>query len=173
MGLGYAPEMAGGPAAGWTDFLVAAAGAAGALVGLVFVALSINLARILELPGVSRRAAETIIVLAGALLCALVALLPEQTPARLGLALLAVGIPTWGAPTATQVMMLRARQYQRVGLAVARLALHQAATLPLVLAGLSLEASGDGAMTWLAVGILMSLVVALVNAWVLLVEIMR
>jgi len=49
--------------AGWTDFLVAAAGATGALVGLVFVGLSINLTRILALPGVSGRAAETVLLI--------------------------------------------------------------------------------------------------------------
>jgi hypothetical protein len=51
-------------AASWTDFLVAAAGATAALVGLVFVGLSINLKRILALPGVSGRAAETVLLLA-------------------------------------------------------------------------------------------------------------
>jgi hypothetical protein len=50
--------------AGWSELLTAVAGTAGALVGLVFVALSINLARILALPGVSGRAAETIVLLA-------------------------------------------------------------------------------------------------------------
>ena len=49
---------------GWSNFLVAVAGAAGALAGRVFVSLSINLARILALPGVTGRAAETLILLA-------------------------------------------------------------------------------------------------------------
>jgi len=59
----------------WSEFLVAIAGASSALTGLVFVALSINLARIIELPGVSGRAAETLIVLAGALIGSLAALM--------------------------------------------------------------------------------------------------
>ena len=79
-----------GNGAGWTDFLVAAAGASGALVGLVFVALSINLGRILALPGVSGRAAETILLLASALLATLLALIP-------GLAAAAVGIVVSGS----------------------------------------------------------------------------
>jgi hypothetical protein len=41
---------------GRSDFLVASAGATAALAGLVFVALSINLAKILALEGVTERA---------------------------------------------------------------------------------------------------------------------
>ena len=52
--------------AGWTGFLAAAAGVAATLTGLLFVAVSINLARILEFPGLPERAAETIVQLLGA-----------------------------------------------------------------------------------------------------------
>jgi hypothetical protein len=36
--------------AGWENFLIAEVGASAALLGLVFVAISINLARIISLP---------------------------------------------------------------------------------------------------------------------------
>jgi hypothetical protein len=53
---------------GWPEFLVAAAGAVGALAGLLFVSLSINVARIIETPAVSGRAAETAVLNAWVLL---------------------------------------------------------------------------------------------------------
>jgi hypothetical protein len=81
--------------ADWSDFFVTAAGAASALAGLVFVSLSINLARIIELPGVAGRAAETIILLAGTLAGTLLALIPHLSPERLGAILLVVTLSNW------------------------------------------------------------------------------
>src|SRR5215213_5799028 len=49
---------------GWSDFLVASAGASAALAGLVFIGISINLTRILAFPGLPARAAPTIVLLA-------------------------------------------------------------------------------------------------------------
>lgn len=43
----------------WSELFVASAGASAALAGLVFVAVSINVERILEFPGLPERALET------------------------------------------------------------------------------------------------------------------
>ncbi len=54
-------------AEGWTDFLVASAGAAGALTGLVFLGITINVQQIISYPGLPGRAAATLVVLMNAL----------------------------------------------------------------------------------------------------------
>ena len=56
---------------------------------------------------------------------------------------------------------------------VARLVLYQLATLPLLLAGLSLLGQVAGGLQWFALAVVLSILVALLNAWVLLVEILR
>jgi hypothetical protein len=165
--------MEAGVIAGWKDFLIAAAGAAGALAGLVFVALSINLKEILSMPGVPGRAGETVILLAAALIGALVALIPGQPPPVLGLLLLAVGLPAWAVPTILQLRGFFTRDYYTVGNQIFRIALYQVATLPVLLAGLSLRGYLAGGLNWLAAFVILSLFVALFNAWVLLVEILR
>jgi hypothetical protein len=49
----------------------------------------------------------------------------------------------------------------------------QAAILPMVVAGVSLLVEAGGGLYWLVPGVAFSLVVAVVNAWVLLVEVVR
>jgi hypothetical protein len=159
--------------AGWVDFLVASAGATAALAGLVFVALSINLGKILSLEGVTERAGETVLLLASGLVGSLAALIPHETPSQLGLWLLILWGPTWLAPTLIQIRDFAKRRYYRAYQAIIRFVLFQGATVPLLLAGLSLRGHLDGGLLWFAVGLILSLIVALYNAWVLLVEIMR
>lgn len=161
------------PIEDWAGFLTAAAGAVGVLAGLVFVALSINLAKIIEIPDVASRAADTVIVLAGVLVAALLPLIPHISQAQLGLSLLIVAIPTWAGPIVIQIRSIGKRTKGHALHDVLRATLHQAAALPAVLAGLSLHGLLPGGLTWLAAGILLSILVALFNAWVLLVEILR
>jgi len=158
---------------GWGDFMVAVAGAAGALAGLVFVALSINLNKIIELPGVAGRARDAVLLIASVLLGALMALIPGQTPHRLGLMYLALWVAAGVFPASVQIRALFRRDYYRLVHAVWRLGLHQAATIPLLLSGLSLRGHLAGGMNWFALAVILSIAVALINAWVLLVEIMR
>jgi len=163
----------GGILEGWKDFYVAVAGAASALAGLVFVALSINLEKILAIPGLPARGAETVILLAGALIVALVTLIPSQSSLALGAELGAVGLVTWGAPFSLQIAALRRRSYFKRWQFMQRAVLHQVATLPLLVSSALMIVSQTGAPYWLALGVVLSLCLGLVNAWVLLVEILR
>jgi len=157
----------------WTDFYAAVAGASSAMAGLVFVALSINLTRIVSGPGLPARAAETIIVLLAALIAALAGLIPGQSAQTFGLELAAVGLTAWGVPLCFQIAAARAKRYSTRKLFLLRMALHQVATLPILIASaLMLNARPDGPY-WLAAGIILTLVFGLQNAWVLLVEIER
>jgi hypothetical protein len=92
---------------------------------------------------------------------------------HLGLAFVALWLPTWLGPSLIQVRTFRRHQYYQLGLAIWRSVLYQLATLPLLLAGLSLLGWLGGGLYWFAASLILSLVVALFSAWVLLIEILR
>lgn len=64
---------------GWQDFFVAEARASAALAGLLFVAISINLTRILEYRHWPSRAVEALLALLSVLVIATFALVPAQS----------------------------------------------------------------------------------------------
>jgi hypothetical protein len=63
----------------WDTFAVVVGGSAGALVGLLFVAISIHAARMAASPDLRGRAAQTLVIFAALLLIALLLAIPEQS----------------------------------------------------------------------------------------------
>jgi fatty acid desaturase len=103
-------------------------------------------------------------------------LVPGQGTTLIGAEVLAVGLAAWGWVSAIQSLRLRVWRTMRPDLRrafVLRAALGQAATLPLVAAGVAVLTGGLGGLYWLAAGMVVSILVALFGAWVLLVEINR
>ena len=143
------------------------------MTGLVFVGLSLNMAKILATPGLPGRAGEALILLGGTLLIALLLLVPHPSRHALGTTLLALSLAVWGGPTALQVRTVRRHDWQRRETLLFRVTLGQLATLPFLIAAVALLAGQGGALYWLVPGMLISLVAGMVAAWVLLIEILR
>ena len=68
----------------WDTFAVVVGGSVGALVGLLFVAISIHAARMAESADLRGRAAQTLVIFAALLLIALLLAIPEQSQRVLG-----------------------------------------------------------------------------------------
>jgi modulator of FtsH protease len=156
----------------WSDLFVATAGASAALAGLVFVAVSINIERILKYRGLPERALETVLLLLGVLLVSVIGLIPGQSHVALGLELLFVTL-ILGAVIARLPTIHEAAAVERRAWLWGRWSVRAAGTLPLLIGATSVLAEAGGGLYWVAAGIVFAVTGAIVNAWVLLVEILR
>lgn len=161
------------PTEGWENFFVAEVGAAAALSGLVFVAVSISLQAILASQYLRDRAAETLMTFMTVLAIATCGLIPGQGMRALGAEIAAFSGFVWILGARRQL-----RAYRDPGLEVearrwlwAHVLAGQASGLPfLISGGLLLMGHGSG-LIWVAPGALASFVSGAFNAWVLLVEV--
>ena len=157
----------------WANFFVAEAGASAALTGLVTVAISINIARILEIAHLPGRAAESLFSLTSAFSLCGVALFPGIAPRVLGsLAIALAGVALYlgaRAQIATRRMQGGLSLHRQVVGAIGRLV----SVVPILVGGALLWFQAPAGIAWLAAGIVVTLAVSVMNAWVLLIEIMR
>ena len=157
----------------WTDLFVASAGASAALAGLVFVAVSINLERILAFRGLPERALETLLFLVSALLISIVALVPGQSHVALGVELLVISLVIDAIVMRQPTIQVEEGEVMRRSWRVSRWTLRLVATVPFLIGAVSLIAQAGGGLYWLVAGVVLAIAAAVSNAWVLLVEILR
>jgi len=158
----------------WSGFFQAELGAAAALAGLVIVAISINVGRILADPSLPGRAVETLVTPTGVVVAASYALVPHQPGWLFGGELAFTGAAMWLIPTVIHIRALA--RYGKGALwryVLPRIALTQLSSLPFIAAGILVYLGTGGALYWMVPGVVVSLIATVVNAWVLLVEILR
>ena len=160
-------------AAEWSDLFVAVAGASAALLGLLFVAVSINLERILGFKGLPERALETMMLLLGALVVSIAGLMPGQSATALGLEVLTIGLVMGVTAARLPVMYSGDTGKEPLQWKLSRHGVRAASIVPIVVAGISLILESGGGLYWLAAGIVFSITGAVASAWVLMVEILR
>jgi hypothetical protein len=169
-GGAYDPET-------WHDFFIAAAGAAAALSGLIFVAVSINLRDILAMEKkigssyLTGRALESLAALLILLGISLVGLDPSIGHAALGAVLLVSAAGSAVSPA----LAYNAYRSSRVKPNYYNLRMFLALLLVAAYAvgGAALVARGGGGLQWLPVAFIIAVSIAASNAWILLVEVLR
>jgi modulator of FtsH protease len=154
----------------WADFFTAELGAAAALTGLVIVGISINVARIIADPHLPGRAIETLVTPTGVLIASTYALVPEQPAWLFGSEIAMVGLVMLLIPDYIQ---WKARKILPFHIVVRRALLAQLSSLPIIACGVLIIGHVNGALYWIVPGIVVSLIATVINAWVLLVEILR
>ncbi|HEY1919697.1 MAG TPA: hypothetical protein VGH27_29350 [Streptosporangiaceae bacterium] len=156
----------------WHDMFVASAGAAAALTGLIFVAVSINLAKILADRRLPIRAAETLSILVGLLLASMFVLVPGQPRPVLGGEIVGLGL-VMAVLLHTKRLQIPREADEPLVWSVVPLAIITGGTVPMIGAGISLLADAGGGLYWMVPELILAFSGAILNAWILLVEIQR
>jgi modulator of FtsH protease len=157
----------------WSDFAVAVVGAAAALTGLLFVAVSINVERILAAAALTSRSASTMIFFAIPLLVGTLLLVPEQSPGFLGLELIATGLAAAGSLLWVNRPSRRGEQEPRSSWLLLRFGTSVTVPAFLVVAGMSVLIGAGGGLYWIAPAVIEAFLAGLLTVWVLLIEIRR
>ena len=161
------------PTAEWSTYLAVQAGAAATLTGLVFVAVSLNVNRIISHSGLPSRAAESLIQLLGVFFISGLALVSGQSPKLLGAEVFLIGITSWLVQVTGQIHYMFNRSGHPLTWLTYRALGTQIATLPFCVGGVEIFIGSSGAFYWLDIGFTASFIAALSSAWVLLIEILR
>jgi modulator of FtsH protease len=158
----------------WANFFLGELSASAALAGLLFVSLSVNQSRILELGRIAERGLEALIMLLMVLVISSLALVPAQTPRLFGGEILLVALLQLTALTHLQRVQWSTleREYRSVTLRM--FILSHVATWFIIVAAATLLWRGDWIGLYvLPAGMLLSFITSGMNAWVLLIEINR
>jgi hypothetical protein len=157
----------------WANFFSAMAESAATLSGLIFVGVSINLSKILSMPALPDRALESLILLLNILIISAQALIPHRSTTTISIEFIIISSIVWGFMLFLDVRIWRKAESHLRKHALQNMIFSQLAILPYLVSGIMMLNHVDSAIYWLVPGIMFSFIKAVIDAWVLLVEIHR
>jgi modulator of FtsH protease len=157
----------------WLSFFQTSAEVAATLIGFLFVAISINLVRILEIAHMPARAAGGVTPLAAVLVISMLALIPSQSLLAFGVAVLVSGGVAAGMAGLFLFQTLPHYRGHPPSWLWSQVLLSQGQSLPLAVAGVLLVMGLPGGVDWVVPAVIFAVVAGVLNAWVLLIEILR
>jgi hypothetical protein len=158
--MGYAPDA-------WRDFAVTTGGLAGALTGLLFVAVSLHSGALARSRNLASRAAETLVLFVTPAISALVLAAPQPGTA-IGAELLAVA----AVCGAVLFILDRRAGHNLSGVAgyVEQASPNTITAVLFAIAGFTFLLKAGGGLYWMIPAVLTGLVGGVINAWLFLVK---
>jgi hypothetical protein len=157
----------------WDSFFTAEVGASAALAGLIFVSITINLQRIVANPSVTLRAFQALLLLVGTFVLATLLLVPGQSPLEQGAELLAVTLVLWGALNGLERAAWRRASAVYRGFLTGHSIQIQIPYIFAAIGSIALLRSSPSALYWYVPATLASFLIAIFEAWVLTIPILR
>jgi len=157
----------------WQTFFAVQAGAAATLTGLVFVAASINLSKILTVPGLPGRVAESTLQFLQVFFVSSAMLIPPHSLTVLGWETMFVAVLAWCGQLISQIRYVRFRAGHPRKWLMHRIITTNIASLPLFASAVFLLLGNPIGLHLVVAGFFFSFVSGIMGAWVLLIEILR
>jgi modulator of FtsH protease len=154
----------------WTNFGVVVGGASAALTGLLFVAVSLNVARIVRHPALRATAGQTLVLFVVPLLTSIVLVVPAQPRWTLGVELIVLGL------VAGLVLVVTGRAKgtgpdvpeSRLANVLDRTSPNIVTLVFVELTGVTVLVGHGGGLYWLVPSAVLSLIGGVLNAWLFL-----
>lgn len=171
-------NIAGAPCTGWAaamteawgNFFTVQVGGAAALLGPPFVGLSINQAEILKSLSLANRALLALVLLLIAMIQSLVFLIPDLGARALSAVVSMIGLATLVGGTPIEISLVKGELTAKAAYPWDFL-LFEISCLPYAVAGALLYLGNCDALHWAVAGMILSIIKAALDAWVLLVEV--
>ena len=157
----------------WNDLYMATAGASAALTGLIFVGISINLTKILSIPGLPERALISLVLLLNILIVSILFLVPGQTSNTQGVELTIISLLVWVMIFRFDVRIFQRKERSYRMQYIFNFLVNQVATILFILTGITLTTCYENSENFIVTAILLSIIKSVLDGWVLLVEINR
>jgi hypothetical protein len=157
----------------WQTFLSMQASAAATLTGLVFVAVSINLTKIVATSLLTVRVVESLVQFLQVFFVCSIMAVPRQSLFALAIEMLAVSFISWTMQILGFVRYRRAHLGNPGWWLGLRLVLTHSSTVPFFVAAIGLLLGLPSALYWTIPGFAFSFIAGLFNSWVLLIEVAR
>ncbi len=156
-------------AAAWTPYYQAVVAAAAALLGLLVVAVTFNLAQVVDSAKHRARAREALGQLLVLVLLGVLVLIPGQTRRQLGAELIVYGVIVSGVTIRLQYNTVRRLPTSERAAWLMRDMTYNVGVVAILLAGIGLVAHALGGLYWLVPAVVIFFVWSSLNAWLLLV----
>jgi modulator of FtsH protease len=157
----------------WDSFFVAETAAAAALLGLLFVSVSINLKEIVATGGLADRAMGALMLLLAILINGLMLAMPDQPVAVMGIETASITILVAVVATTLGLRGLRSSDPQFRRNFIQNIVSNILVLAPIFIGGLLMLGGGEAGFYWVGVGMCLTLIKAVSEGWIFLVEITR